>query len=141
VRKVAQHKGRRPQGRSHEGPSVEQGRRKNQTKNKFARVTLKGPTLGRRQLMRQKSTNGTRNRDFKKQLHLGSERTTSGINRKTIGLEIVKQPEGISSGLRKIRNWTLWWGRPPPKLFSACPMLTSCSKSTSYHVTCFPCLR
>jgi hypothetical protein len=26
-------------------------------------------------------------------------------------------------------------------VFSACPMLTSHSNSTSYHVTCFPCLR
>jgi hypothetical protein len=26
-------------------------------------------------------------------------------------------------------------------VFTACPMLTSHSNSTSYHVTCFPCLR
>jgi hypothetical protein len=39
---------------------------------------------------RQEGTNGTRNRDFKEQLWLGSERTTGGSYRKTIGLEIVK---------------------------------------------------
>jgi hypothetical protein len=110
---VAQRKGRGLQGRSHEGPSVEQGRRKNHNMNKFERGTRKGRTLRRRQLMRQEGTNGTRNRDFEKQLRLGSERTTSGIHKKTIGLEIVKRAVGISSRLRKIRNWTLWRGRPP----------------------------
>jgi hypothetical protein len=60
--------------------------------------------------MRQEGTNGTGNRDFEEQPRLGSERTTSGIYRKTIGLEIVKRAVGISSGLRKIRNWTLWGG-------------------------------
>jgi hypothetical protein len=70
---------------------------------------------GRRQLMLQVGTNGTRNRDFKEQLRLRSERTTNGIYRKTIGLEIVKRAVGISSGLRKIRNWTLWRGSTPSK--------------------------
>jgi hypothetical protein len=41
--------------------------------------------------MRQESTNATRNRDFEKQLRLGSERTNSGSDRKTIALEIVKR--------------------------------------------------
>jgi hypothetical protein len=52
---VARRKGRGLQGRSHEGPSVEQGRRKNQTRNKFARGTRKGRTLARRQLMLQEA--------------------------------------------------------------------------------------
>jgi hypothetical protein len=30
-------------------------------------------------------------------------------------MEIMKRAVGISSGLRRIRNWTLWRGRPPPK--------------------------
>jgi hypothetical protein len=93
--------------RSREGPSVEHGRRKNQTRNKFARGTRNGWTPGRRQLMRQEGTGGTRNRDFKEQLRLGSERTTSGIYRKTIGLEILTRAVGISSGLRKMMDWTL----------------------------------
>jgi hypothetical protein len=65
--------------------------------------------------MRQEGTTVTKNRDFEEQLRLGSERTTSGIYKKTIGLEFLKRAVGISSGLRKIRNWTLWWGQPTPK--------------------------
>jgi hypothetical protein len=30
-------------------------------------------------------------------------------------LETAKQIVGTPSGLRKIRKWTLWRGRPPPK--------------------------
>jgi hypothetical protein len=59
---------------------------------------------------------GSRNRDFKKQPYLESERTTSGINRNTIGLEITTPPVGIFSGLQHIRNWRLWRGRPPSKV-------------------------
>jgi hypothetical protein len=65
--------------------------------------------------MRRESTNGTRNRDFKGQLRLGSERKTSGINRKTIRGKIAKQVVGTSGGLRRMMDWTLWRGRPPPK--------------------------
>jgi hypothetical protein len=108
--KVTQCMGHGLQGRSHEGPSREQRQWKNQTRNKFARGTRKGHTLGRRQLMCQEGTNGTRSRDFEEQLRLGSERTTSGSYRTTTGLEIVKQAVGISSGLWKIRIWTLWRG-------------------------------
>jgi hypothetical protein len=85
--KVAKRKGHGLQKRRHEGPSVEQERRKNQTRNKIARVTLEGRTLGRRQLMRQEGNNGTGNRVFEEQLRLGSERTTSGIYRKIIRLD------------------------------------------------------
>jgi hypothetical protein len=65
--------------------------------------------------MRQEGTNGTRNRDFEEQLRLGSERTTNESYRKTIGLQIIKRAVWISSVLRKIRNWTWWRGRHPPK--------------------------
>jgi hypothetical protein len=75
----------RGKGRSHEGPSVEQERRKNQTRNKFARGTRKGRTFRRRQLMRREGTSGTRNQDFEEQLLLGNERTTSGIYRRPSG--------------------------------------------------------
>jgi hypothetical protein len=71
--------------------------------------------LGRRQLMRQKDTNRTGNRAFKEQLRLGNEKTTSGVYKKTIGLEIVKRAVGLSSSLRRIRNGTLSRGRPHPK--------------------------
>jgi hypothetical protein len=85
--KVAQSKGHGLQKRRHEGSSVEQERRKNQTRNKIARGTLEGRTFGRRRLMCQEGTNGNRNRDFEEQLRLGSERTTSGIYRKIIRLD------------------------------------------------------
>jgi hypothetical protein len=68
-----------------------------------------------RQLMRLEGTNKTRNRDFKEQLRLRNERTTSGIYRKTIGLEILKRAVSISSGMRKVTYWTLWRGLSPPK--------------------------
>jgi hypothetical protein len=61
--------------------------------------------------MCQEGTNGTSNRDFEEWLHLGSERPISGIYRKTIGLEIMKQALGIFDGLWEIKNWTLWSGR------------------------------
>jgi hypothetical protein len=48
-------------------------------------------------------------------LHLENKKTTKGIYWKTIGLEIVNQAVGISTRLRRIRKWTLWRGRPPPK--------------------------
>jgi hypothetical protein len=41
------------------------------------------------------------------------KRTTEEFNRKTLGLEFQKQANGTSSGLLKIRNWTLWRGQPP----------------------------
>jgi hypothetical protein len=44
--------------------------------------------LGRRQLMWQEGTSGTRNQVIKEQLHLGNERTTRGIYWKSTGLEI-----------------------------------------------------
>jgi hypothetical protein len=46
--------------------------------------------LGRRQLMCQEGTNGTRNRDVKEQLRLGNERATEEIYRESTGLEIAK---------------------------------------------------
>jgi hypothetical protein len=77
-------------GHSYEGPSIEQELWKNKTRNKTARGTRIGRMLGRRQLMRQEGTNGTRNRDIKEQLCLGNERITRGIYRKSTGLEIAK---------------------------------------------------
>jgi hypothetical protein len=75
----------RRKGRSYEGPTVEQGRPKNRTRNEIARGTQIGRTLGRCQLMWQEGTNGTRNRDVKEQLLLGNERTR-GIYRKSTEL-------------------------------------------------------
>lgn len=82
--KVTQRKEAELQGHSHEGQSVEQGR-KSQTRNKFAEGTQKGRTLRRRQLIRQEGINGNRNRDFEEQPRLKNERTTSDIYRKEVG--------------------------------------------------------
>jgi hypothetical protein len=100
----------RRKGHSHEGPSIQRERRKTQTRIKFARASRKGRMLRMRQLMRLEGTNGTSNQDFKEQLRLGNERTTSRIYRKTIRLEIVKRALRISSGMRKVTDWTLWRG-------------------------------
>jgi hypothetical protein len=71
--------------------------------------------LGRGQQMRKEGTNTTRKRGFKERLRFGNERTTSWVYRTTVGLKITKQVVGSSRGLRRIRQWTLWRGRPPPK--------------------------
>jgi hypothetical protein len=57
--------------------------------------------LGRRKLMPQEGTNGTRNRDDKEQLHLGNESTTRGIYEKSTGLEIAKQIAGCTVGYKE----------------------------------------
>jgi hypothetical protein len=93
--------------RSHEGPSVEQGTQHNWTRNKFARRTRKGRTLGRGQTMRREGTNASRNQGFNEQLRFGNVTKTRWVYRTTIGMKMVKQVVGTSSGLRRIRQWTL----------------------------------
>jgi hypothetical protein len=110
----------RRKGRSYEGPSFEQGRGKNKTRNKIARGTRIGRMLGKRQLMHQEDTNGTRNRDCKEQLRLGNEMTTSGIYKKSTELEIAKRIARCTVGLQRMKDWTLWKGRPPPKRKKNC---------------------
>jgi hypothetical protein len=73
-----------------------------------------------------------RNRDVKNLPNLRKERrTTNGIKKwsagqrsflgkggtffEIFGGKIAKQVVGTSSGLRRIRKWALWRGRPPPK--------------------------
>jgi hypothetical protein len=52
---------------------------------------------------------------LKEKLRLGSERTSSRIFRKIIGLEIVKQITRSSVRMRAMSDWTLWRGQPPLK--------------------------
>jgi hypothetical protein len=80
--------------------------------------------------------NGIRRWDVKEPPHMRTWRKTAssieGMNRreqprlegvrkcndimwKTFRLEIVKRANEMSSGLQKVRKWTLWRGRPPPK--------------------------
>jgi hypothetical protein len=81
--------------------------------------------LGRRQMMHQEGTNGTRNRDFKEQLCLGNERTTRGIYRKSTGLEIAKRIARCTVGLQRIKRLDLAKGSNPSK--------TKKKKKTAYR--------
>jgi hypothetical protein len=56
-----------------------------------------------------------RNRDFKEQLCPGRERISGGIYSNALVLETVKRVAGSSVRIRKMRDWTLWRGQPPPK--------------------------
>jgi hypothetical protein len=84
-------------------------------RDNVVRGTQKGWTPRWRQLMGQEGTKETRNRDFEDQLRLGSKMTSNGSYRKAIGLEISKRAAGTSTGLPKMKNCTLWRGRPPSK--------------------------
>jgi hypothetical protein len=120
-------------GRSHKGTSVEEGRRKNQIKNKFARGTQKGITKENKRLNTPKCKSGIRDRGIKRQhlrlrgkagiteprtrwqKRLKSKRTTSEFDRYALGVEFIKQTNETSNWLGRLRIWTLWRGRPPPK--------------------------
>jgi hypothetical protein len=80
-----------------------------------ARGTPKGRTFGKKNRPKMESIKGLRIQDLKKQLYVRSERTSRRIFGKTIVLEIVKRIAESPIGLRKVRDWTLWRGRPPPK--------------------------
>jgi hypothetical protein len=101
--------------RSDEGLSVEQGTRHNWNRNTFERRTRKGRTLGRGQTMSREGTNASRKPGFKEQPRFGNVRKNIWVYRTTIGTKMVKQVAGTSRRLRKIRQWTLWRDRPPPK--------------------------
>jgi hypothetical protein len=47
--------------------------------------------------------------------HMGIRVPAYKTLQKTFRLQIVKQTKAVSSGLRRIRKWILWRGRPPPK--------------------------
>jgi hypothetical protein len=54
---------------------------------------------------------GIKDPDTRRQLRLRIQKMSDEIFRR----KIAKQVVGTSSGLQKIRNWTLWRGRLPPK--------------------------
>jgi hypothetical protein len=54
---------------------------------------------------------GIKNPGARQQLRPGIEKMLYEILRRRIARQVV----GTSSGLRKLRKWTLWRGRPPPK--------------------------
>jgi hypothetical protein len=74
---------------------------------------------------RRKRTTTDGIREWKsEQPRLKSERTTSEIYRKTIGLEVVKRATEMTTGLLKMRSWTLKRGKPPPKRKNLLAVLT-----------------
>jgi hypothetical protein len=90
----------------------------------------KGRTEKNKRFKGPECNNGLRNRGLSQQLRsktvikdprtrqhlrLGKWRTTCMIYKKSIRLEIVKRALRISNVFPKIRKWTLWRGRPPPK--------------------------
>jgi hypothetical protein len=90
--------------------------KKNQTRNNFARGAQRGQTFGEGRRMDPESSTGVKDSSIRRRLHLKIERTADGrIFGKTYRLEIAKRVAGSSVGLQKIRNWTSWRGRPPPK--------------------------
>jgi hypothetical protein len=62
-----------------------------------------------------RGTKRMKNQGTRQQLCLKIESTSEEFVRKAFGLEFVKWETGMPSGLRKMRNCTLWRGRPPPK--------------------------
>jgi hypothetical protein len=87
--------------------------------------------FGERPRTKPKGSQGVKNRDVKEQLRLRSERTPSRIFRRKIRLDIGKRIARFSVSTwkmciwaslrslppleRRIKEWTLWRGRPPPK--------------------------
>jgi hypothetical protein len=110
--------------------------RKNRTIDKVERGTLKGRTLGKRQRTRQEGNKGIKGLGGRQPLYLWKARTivngirgwssgqrsylgSGGILKKTLyeisGSKIAKQMLETSIRMRKMRNWTLWRGWPPPE--------------------------
>jgi hypothetical protein len=58
---------------------------------------------------------GIEDPDTKRQLRLKTERTSEEIDGKVFEPEFVKRATRMSSGLRNVKDWALWSGRPPPK--------------------------
>jgi hypothetical protein len=81
----------RLKGRGHDGPTVKKRRN--------------GPECN----------SGIKDRGAGRQLRLRKERTSGRIFRRIVELEIEKRTVGSSTGLRKVNDWILWRGGPPPK--------------------------
>jgi hypothetical protein len=79
--------------------------------------TMEGPGLqngirdwGLRQQLQ--GSKWIKNQGTRWRLRLKIERALEEFNRKAFGLEFVMRATGMSSGLRKTRNWNLWRGHP-----------------------------
>jgi hypothetical protein len=115
---------------------VYQNPRKRRTRDNFARGVPAGQKFERKRRKDPECNNGIKDRGARRQLHLRKKRTTSngirGRSRRqelrlgsvkilyeTLGqildLEDVKRAVGISIGLRKVSDWTMWGSRYPLK--------------------------
>ncbi|PNF25369.1 hypothetical protein B7P43_G10918 [Cryptotermes secundus] len=72
--------------------------------------TVTGQTSGRRRQPQRKCSKGIRKQDVEELLRL-REKTGNVIFSGRFATQVV----GTANGLRRIRKWTLWRGRPPPK--------------------------
>jgi hypothetical protein len=108
----------RRKGRGHKGPAVEKRGRKGQEcnngiRNRGARRQLR--------LRKERTTgNGISGRSRRQELRLGSVKTLYEALGQTLELVVVKGAVGISGGLWKVSDWTLWRGRPLPNERSGC---------------------
>jgi hypothetical protein len=85
--------------------------RRNHIGNNVARRTLKGRGLQ----VEPDGSIGVKDKETRRRLHPGNERTASRTLSKTLGLDIRQRAVEVPSRLENIKNCTLWRGRPPPK--------------------------
>jgi hypothetical protein len=97
--KMARHK-----ERSHEGPSVEKGQWKEQTRNKFTNGNRKGWMFGRRHQVDPEGSTGVKDPNTRWHRRLKNEKTAGRIFEKTFRLQIAKREDGSSVGSLKIRD-------------------------------------
>jgi hypothetical protein len=86
-------------------------------KNPVDRTGIKYPgSRGPRDLKKESTTtNGIGAWTSGQQLLLGSGRMHMKALDQMVGVKIVKPDDGSFARIRKIKEWTLWRGRPPPK--------------------------
>jgi hypothetical protein len=106
--KVAWHK-----EQSHEETSAEQGRWKEQTRNKFTNGNRKGWTFGSRCRVDPEGSTGEKDPNIRRYRWLKNENTAGRIFEKTFRLQIAKREDGSFVGSLNIRDWTLWGGSIP----------------------------
>jgi hypothetical protein len=108
--------GLQEQGEDNITPRTREGRAMN---NKRLKNTQRKSGIRDRGIKRQqwqlRGKAGIKEPCTRQQLRLKIKRMSDMIDGKTFRLEMVKQANETSSWLRRIRIWTLWRSRPPPK--------------------------
>jgi hypothetical protein len=79
------------------------------------RTTPKGWTFGKTRRVDPEGSTVVKVSNTRQLRRLKNEKTAGRIFEKTFRLQIAKREDGSSVGSLKIRNWTLWRGRRPPK--------------------------